>query len=81
MDDGACFAIQNKGASLLLVGIINTIGNFSANQPIRILNKDEKQVAKGITSMSSDSINSILHNKIKKSSSQIVVHRDVLVLS
>ena len=81
VDDGACFAIQNKGASLLLVGIINTIGNFSANQPIRILNKDEKQVAKGITSMSSDSINSILHNKIKKSSSQIVVHRDVLVLS
>ena len=81
VDDGACFAIQNKGASLLLVGIINTIGNFSANQPVRILNKDEKQVAKGITSMSSDSINSILHNKIKKSSSQIVVHRDVLVLS
>ena len=81
VDDGACFAIQNKGASLLLVGIINTIGNFSANQPVRILNKDEKQVAKGITSMSSDSITSILNNKIKKSSSQIVVHRDVLVLS
>ena len=80
MDDGACFAIQNKGASLLLVGIINTIGNFSANQPVRILNKEEKQVAKGITSMSSDSITSILNNKIKKSSSKIVVHRDVLVL-
>ncbi len=81
VDDGATFAIQNKGASLLLVGIINTIGNFSANQPVRILNKDEKQVAKGITSMSSDSIKSILHNKIQKSTSQIVVHRDVLVLS
>ena len=81
MDDGACYAIQNKGASLLLVGIIDTIGNFAANQPVRIMNKDKKQVAKGITSMSSDSINSILHNKIKKSSSQIVVHRDVLVLS
>ena len=60
--------------------IINTIGNFSANQPVRILNKEEKQVAKGITSMSSDSITSILNNKIKKSSSKIVVHRDVLVL-
>ena len=81
VDDGACFAIQNKGASLLHVGIVNTKGNFSANQPVRILNKDAKQVAKGITSMSSDSINSILNNKIKKSSSQIVVHRDVLVLT
>ena len=81
LDDGACYAIQNKGASLLLVGIIDTIGNFAANQPVRILNRDKKQVAKGITSMSSDSINSILNNKIKSSYSQIVVHRDVLVLS
>ena len=80
LDDGACYAIQHKGASLLLVGITGTIGNFAANQPVRILNKDKKQVAKGITSMSSDSINSILNNKIEKSHSQIVVHRDVLVL-
>ena len=80
LDDGACYAIQNKGASLLLVGIIDTFGNFAANQPVRILNKNKKQVAKGITSMSSESINSILNSKIKSSYSQIVVHRDVLVL-
>jgi len=80
IDDGACYAIQNKGASLLLVGIIDTFGNFAANQPVRILNKDKKQVAKGIASMSSDSINSSLNTKIKSSYSQIVVHRDVLVL-
>ncbi len=80
LDDGACYAIQNKGASLLLVGIIDTVGSFAANQPVRILNRDKKQVAKGITSMSSESINSILNNKIKISYSQIVVHRDVLVL-
>ena len=80
LDDGACYAIQNKGASLLLVGIIHTSGNFAANQPVRILNKDKKQVAKGITSMGSDTINSLLKNKIKASNSQIVVHRDVLVL-
>ena len=81
LDDGACYAIKNKGASLLIVGIISTIGNFAANQPVRILNKEKKQIAKGITSMSSDTLNSILSNKIKKSQSQIVVHRDVLVLS
>ena len=81
LDDGACFAIQNKGASLLLVGIIEITGNFSANQPVRILNKNKKQVAKGITSMSSDSIKNIMDKKIDKIHSQIVVHRDVLALT
>ena len=80
LDDGACFAIQNKGASLLMVGIIDVKGTFAANQPVRILNKKKKQVAKGITSLSSDSIISNLNSKGNKLQSQIVVHRDVLVL-
>ena len=80
LDDGACYAIQNNGASILHVGIICTTGNFAANQPVRILNKEKKQVAKGISSMSSDAIKSIMNNKSKISHSQIVVHRDVLVL-
>ena len=81
LDDGACFAIQNKGASLLLVGIIEITGNFSSNQPVRILNKNKKQVAKGITSMSSDSIKNIMNKKVDNTHSQIVVHRDVLALT
>ncbi len=81
LDDGACFAIQNKGASLLLVGIIDVKGNFASNQPVRILNKNKKQVAKGITSMSSDYLSSSLKNDQNKTHSQIVVHRDVLVLT
>jgi len=81
LDDGACFAIQNKGASLLLVGIIEITGNFSSNQPVRILNKSKKQVAKGITSMSSDSIKNIMNKKDENIHSQIVVHRDVLALT
>ena len=81
LDDGACFAIQNKGASLLLVGIIEISGNFSANQPVRILNKNKKQVAKGITSMSSYTIKNIMDKKINNTHSQIVVHRDVLALT
>jgi len=81
LDDGACFAIQNKGASLLLVGIINVNGNFASNQPVRILNKSKEQVAKGITSMSSDSINSFLNSEVSNLRSKIVVHRDVLVIT
>ena len=81
LDDGACFAIQNKGASLLLVGIIEIKGNFSSNQPVRILNKNKKLVAKGITSMSSDSIQNIMDKKVNYTHSQVVVHRDVLALT
>ena len=81
LDDGACFAIQNKGASLLLVGIIEITGNFSSNQPVRILNKSKQQVAKGITSMSSDSIKNIMDKQDENIHSQVVVHRDVLALT
>ena len=81
LDDGACLAIQDKGASLLAVGVIAINGNFSENQPVRILNKEKKLVAKGITSISSDAIKKIINKKASKSYSQIVVHRDVLALS
>ena len=81
VDDGACYAIENNGASLLLVGIIQVDGNFSANQPVRILNKQKKEFAKGITSLSSDSIKNELSDKKINSRSKIIVHRDVLALS
>jgi len=38
-------------------------------------------VAKGITSMSSDSIKNIMDKKINNTHSPIVVHRDVLALT
>ena len=81
LDDGACHAIKYKGASLLMVGILEINGNFTANQPVRILNKDREQVGKGITSISSDAIKSILNSKVNKLHSQIVVHRDVLAIT
>ena len=81
LDDGACFAIKNKGASVLLVGITDITGDFTVNQPVRILNKNNQEVAKGITSVSSDSIRINLKSKSSKSHSRIVVHRDVLALT
>ena len=81
LDDGAYYAIKNKGASLLLVGITGLKGDFTANQPVRILNKDHEEIAKGITSLSSDAIKIALVDKNSKSHSKIVVHRDVLALT
>ena len=81
LDEGACFAIEKKGASLLVVGVKKVEGDFTVNQAVRILNTDKKEVAKGITSMSSDSLKRILSKKGSINTSMIVVHRDVLALT
>ena len=81
LDDGACFAIKEKGASLLAVGVQDVEGNFTVNQAVKIVNRNDNEVAKGIASISSDKLRSILKNKEKTNSSMIVVHRDVLALS
>ena len=81
LDDGACLALLNKGASLLLVGITDVKGDFASNQPVRILNKEKKEIAKGITSLSSDYLKSNLKKNSNGSQSKVVVHRDVLALT
>ena len=81
LDEGACLAIEKKGASLLAVGVKDVEGDFTINQAVRIVNTNKKEVAKGITSMSSDSLKRILNKKENINSSMIVVHRDVLALT
>ncbi len=81
LDSGACDAIQNKGASLLLVGIKNVEGNFAANQPVKMLNDEGHELARGISSMSSEDLRHALNTPKNYSQSPVVVHRDVLVLS
>ena len=81
LDEGACLAIEKKGASLLMVGVKKVEGDFTVNQAVRIVNTDMKEIAKGITSMSSDSLKRILNKKENTNPSMIVVHRDVLALT
>ena len=81
LDDGACYAIKYKGASLLSVGITGVSGDFSANQPVRILNKERQEVAKGISSVSSDLLKNVLKDKSSNLPSKVIVHRDVLALT
>ncbi len=81
IDEGACFAIQNKGASLLLVGINKIEGSFSANQPVQIFNSKGNELAKGISSLSSESLRAEINTCVKNKKSKVVIHRDVLVLT
>ena len=81
IDVGASQALQSKGASLLLVGIKAIDGNFSTNQPVKILDEAGKEIARGLASISSDAIRNALNQDLSQHPSQVVVHRDVLVLS
>ena len=81
LDNGASEAIKNKGASLLLVGVEKVNGNFISNQPVKVINTDGKEIAKGICSMSSDAIKIGIKSKAKATGSPLVIHRDVLVLT
>ena len=81
LDDGACDAIQNRGASVLLVGVEKTEGDFSANQPVKIINTSGQEIARGISSLSSDFLKESMKKSRKSSTSPVVIHRDVLVLS
>ena len=81
LDAGACHALKHRGASLLLVGITAVEGTFAANQPIQLLAPDGQEVARGLSSMSSESLHHALELRPQSGSgSPVVVHRDVLVL-
>ena len=81
LDKGAINAIEKKGASLLLVGIKKIIGNFSPNQPVSITNEQGIEIARGISSLSSDNIHSQINQSSPSNKSPVVIHRDVLVLT
>ncbi len=81
LDEGASEAVLKRGASLLLVGVNGIQGDFLANQPVRIINSSGKEIARGITSLTSEVLKDSLRNPLNSKRSQIVIHRDVLVLT
>ena len=85
IDDGAVQALK-KGKSLLATGIKKVNGQFIKGDHIRILDKSNKECARGLCSFSSDEVRKILghHSKeIKKILGYIakseVVHKDDMV--
>jgi len=87
VDDGAVTAIKENKKSLLPSGIISVEGKFEVGDTISILDKSGKEVARGLTFYSFETIDKIK----KKRSSDIkkilpgadyeeVIHRDNLVI-
>ena len=86
IDEGAINALQ-QGKSLLAAGIKQVNGNFSKGDHIKILDKNMKEYARGLSSFTSDEIFKIKgyhSNKIKDLlgyvSKSEVVHKDDMVI-
>jgi len=85
IDDGATQALSN-GKSLLAAGIIKVSGKFKKGDHIKILNKKNRECARGLSSFSSDEILRIMghHSReIEKILGYIskseVIHKDDMV--
>ena len=85
IDDGAIKALK-KGKSLLAAGIKKINGNFLKGDHIKILDKNMKEYARGLSSFTSDEISKIKgqhSNKISELLGYIskseVVHKDDMV--
>lgn len=87
VDDGAKDALQNKGRSLLPIGVKQVKGLFAAGSVINVQTASGKVIARGLTAYSSEHLEKI---RGKKTSDIVqilgakdydeVIHRDNLVL-
>ncbi|HEV3046193.1 MAG TPA: glutamate 5-kinase [Solirubrobacteraceae bacterium] len=92
VDAGAARALREGAASLLPVGVTEVKGSFDAGDAVEIVERDEpaggrlRPVAKGITSYSSDELESVAGMKsasvrnVLPRATEEAVHRDYLVL-
>ncbi len=85
VDDGAVNALK-KGKSLLAAGIKKVVGNFQKGDHIKIIDKNKKEYARGLSSFSSDEVEKIKGQHSRKIqdllgyiSKSEVVHKDDMV--
>ena len=86
IDDGASKALRN-GKSLLAAGIIRIDGNFNKGENILIVDQNNNQLARGLSSFSSEEINKIKGKQSKEIekilgylSKTEIIHKDDMVL-
>lgn len=88
LDEGACHALINKGASLLPSGITKVVGNFAAGDSIDLIDaKNNQLIAKGICQYNSQDLNKIksfnsesIIEILGYRPSKVIVHRDDMVI-
>jgi len=88
VDAGARGALLHQGASLLAVGIRAIDGRFSRHAPVRIVDEQGLELARGLSAFSSDELlqalgltSAEIRTRLDPDLPEAVVHRDELVLT
>jgi glutamate 5-kinase len=87
VDRGATEKLRESGASLLAVGIVDTVGTYNAGDAVAVVSHDERQlIGKGISNYSSIEMGRVLGmrigalRKLLPHAADEVIHRDRFVL-
>ncbi|HBS05746.1 MAG TPA: glutamate 5-kinase [Leptospiraceae bacterium] len=80
VDDGARKALLEKGASLLSAGVQQCEGTFRQGDVVEILDNRDTVIARGLSSVPSESLQGLIGGHSNANSSVEVVHRDNLIL-
>ncbi len=88
LDNGAVRALQNKGRSLLPVGVRSVIGDFTRGDIVVCVNAEGREIARGLVNYHADEARQIIGRESSEISSilgyqegQELIHRDNLVLT
>jgi len=88
VDAGAALAIQEKGVSLLAVGVTGVTGDFQRGEMVRLVDHQGEVVAQGLTNYSSSDVSKLAGVRSEAFADFIdyvgepeLVHRDNLVVS
>jgi len=87
VDDGAAKALLDKGSSLLPSGVVGVEGNFQKGDTIAVVDRADRQLARGLTNYSAQQTNAIKGLKTGQIAKAIgekpydeVVHRNNMTL-
>ncbi|MBR2216579.1 MAG: glutamate 5-kinase [Selenomonadaceae bacterium] len=87
VDAGCAEAMLKRGASLLAAGITSLEGEFTAGSTVRVLDPEEREIARGIVHYDADTLKRLIGKKTAEFPELVtgnirdeVIHRDNLVL-
>ena len=87
LDDGAANAVLHRGTSLLPAGVTEVRGDFSAGDPVDLLDQKGHVIARGLVNFDSDELPELLGRSTRDLARELgpqyereIVHRDDLVI-
>lgn len=88
LDPGACEAIQNRGRSLLAIGILDVRGEFDRGDVVVVCDPEGRELARGLTNYSSQELQKIKGLRTHQIAQVLgqcpydeVIHRNNMVLT